>query len=202
MSGTQVKGGGGGRAYWTLQRCNHFPQEALMMLVVPTRVSRMSIVLSRFVWGADTFNAGGDSSPQLLRICYNVHESFATFGEIRGRRTSERGTRGRERAQHLDQPVREKSRPFIGIRRFLPDVSSSLRDGTAAYGRRLEEIEYAVVAVVVALAYRCSLVMVASSHLELGRNIARAQNFILRLSCRVRKKTTPHKMLSERPARF
>jgi len=48
--------------------------------------------------------------------------------------------------------VREKSRPFIGTRRFLPDVSSFLRDGTAAYGSR--EIECAIVAVVVALAYR------------------------------------------------
>lgn len=75
--------------------------------------------------------------------------------------------RKRERARHPGQPVREKSRSFIGIRRFRPDVSSFLRDGTAAYGRRLGEIEYAVVAVVVALAYRYSLVMVASSTLSL-----------------------------------
>lgn len=65
----------------------------------------------------------------VFRVGYNVHESFATFGEIRDSEGG-RKEREKEKTRYPDQPVREKSRPFIRIRKFLSDISSFLRDGT------------------------------------------------------------------------
>jgi len=85
-----------------------------------------------------------DSATTARVICYVRRDT--SFREKRQKRE-----RKGKRARHPEQPVREKSRPFIGTRRFLPDVSSFLRDGTAAYGS--EEIERAIVAVVTAYRY-------------------------------------------------
>lgn len=108
--------------------------------------------------------AGGDFLPRVFRVGYNVHESFATFGEIRdseGGRGEKEKERGREKTRYPDQPVREKSRSFIRIRKFLSDISSFLRDGT---GRHMVwgNIGYAVAAVAVALVYGCFFIMVIS----------------------------------------
>jgi len=53
--------------------------------------------------------AEGDFLPWIFRVDYNVHESFATFGEIQDSEEEERKReRTREKTRYPDQPVREK----------------------------------------------------------------------------------------------
>lgn len=67
------------------------------MKLVANIIFRRSLLPLSFIQGTDMSKAGGDFLPWVFRVDYNVHESFATFGEIRdleggrGKRERERG---------------------------------------------------------------------------------------------------------------